>query len=290
MTVTHLDLFSGIGGFALAAQWAGMQTIGFVEIDKYCQRVLAKNFPATPLLADDIHDFDATTLRNSVNIVTGGFPCQPFSLAGLRRGNADDRAIWPQMLRVVSECRPGWVVGENVAGIIDLALDDVLTSLESESYEAWTVVFPACAVGALHIRQRVFVVAHDSNAEHGNCKRRRERERSGASDQEREAQKRRVDSLAFERLCEAVPNADSKRLKERDAAGGSDGAQFARWQVDARGSQWKSEPAIRRVVDGLSRGLDIRPRLHALGNAVVPQQVYPLLDGIATIERSEVQL
>lgn len=277
--VKHLDLFSGIGGFALAARWAGLQTIGFVEIDDYCRRVLAKQFPDVPLLAKDIHDFDATTMRGSVDVVTGGFPCQPFSVAGLRRGAEDDRAIWPQMLRVVTECRPGWVVGENVVGLIDLALDDVLASLEGEGYEARTVVFPACAVGAWHIRQRVFIVAH------ANCDRQRNRQiqyqhRLGQSpsnagndgtawivaDAAGERQPRQGESV--ERRC-AAP------LREGQAVDAVSGG---------LNDIWQAEPDVGRVVDGLSRKLDIRPRLKALGNAVVPQQVYPILAAIAAME------
>lgn len=280
----HLDLFSGIGGFALAAKWAGFQTIGFVEIDDYCRRVLAKQFPHVPLLAKDIHDFDATHLRNTVDVVTGGFPCQPFSIAGLRRGQADDRAIWPQMLRVITECRPRWVVGENVVGLIDLALDDVCLSLESEGYEAWTLVFPACAVGAWHIRQRVFIIAHDADADGVAGRRGREREGSSASAAQPEAQERRVSQSAAERLREIVPDANRERFEERDAATVASGAQFTCWDADSRGSQWESEPSVGRVVDGLSRGLDIRPRLKALGNAVVPQQAYPILAAIAAQE------
>lgn len=282
--VKHLDLFSGIGGFALAAQWAGMKTIGFVEWDEFCQRVLAKNFPNVLLLAKDIHDFDATTLRGSVDLVTGGFPCQPFSVAGLRRGDQDDRAIWPQMLRVITQCRPRWVVAENVAGVIGLALDDVLLSLEGEGYEAWTVVFPACAGGAWHIRQRVFIIA---NSDCGDGGRRRLNTGSRKGDERREARERRVGLTETAGLRETVPYADSARRQKLNASTVADGAEFDSWHADARGSQWVSEPAMGRMVNGLSRGLDIAKRLRALGNAVVPQQVYPILAAIAAHEAGD---
>src|SRR5512139_1420561 len=107
----HLDLFSGLGGFALAARWMGWETIGFVEIEDYPRRVLAKNFPGVPI-HDDIHDFDARGLH--ADIVTGGVPCQPHSVAGSRRGRHDARHLWPQFARVVEETRPSWIVVENV--------------------------------------------------------------------------------------------------------------------------------------------------------------------------------
>jgi DNA (cytosine-5)-methyltransferase 1 len=154
----HLDLFSGIGGFALAARWAGFETIQFVEYEPYAQKVLAKNFPGVPI-AGDIFGFDATKFLG-VGLVTGGFPCQPFSVAGKQLGNKDDRAIWPQMLRVIREARPTWVIGENVSGIIKMELDNVLSDLEGEGYTTQTLVIPAAGVDAKHRRERVWILAH----------------------------------------------------------------------------------------------------------------------------------
>ncbi|MBX6424169.1 DNA (cytosine-5-)-methyltransferase (plasmid) [Thermosulfurimonas sp. F29] len=159
----HLDLFSGIGGFALAARWVwgkAHRVLAFVEIDPFCQEVLRKHFPGVPI-HDDIRTFKATHLVGRVDLLTGGWPCQPFSHAGKRRGKADDRYLWPEMRRIIEECRPRWVVGENVAGIINLALDDVLSDLEALGYEAWPIVVPACAVNAPHRRDRVWIVAYN---------------------------------------------------------------------------------------------------------------------------------
>jgi DNA (cytosine-5)-methyltransferase 1 len=155
---THLDLFSGIGGFALAAEWAGFETVAFCEIDPYCQKVLRKHWPHVPI-HDDIRTLAGESV-GSVDLLTGGFPCQPFSVAGKRRGTADDRNLWPEMARVVAECRPRWVLGENTPGFIGMALDDCLADLEGIGYEAWPVVVPACGVGAWHRRERVWIVAH----------------------------------------------------------------------------------------------------------------------------------
>lgn len=155
----HLDLFSGIGGFALAARWAGIETIGFVEIDDFCQKVLRKHWPNVPIISD-IHDVREGTFEHSVDIITGGFPCQPFSVAGKREGRKDDRYLWPAMLEVIKIYKPTWVIGENVAGIIDMELSEVLSSLGNEGYEAQSIVIPACAVNAPHRRDRVWIIAH----------------------------------------------------------------------------------------------------------------------------------
>jgi DNA (cytosine-5)-methyltransferase 1 len=160
---THLDLFSGIGGFALAASWAGYETVQFCEIDPFCRRVLAKNFPGVPI-HDDIRTLTADLVPGGIDLLTGGFPCQPHSVAGKRLGAADDRHLWPEMARVIAEVRPRWVLGENVAGLIPLALDDCLSDLESLGYEAWAVVLPACAVNAWHRRDRVWILAHHADA------------------------------------------------------------------------------------------------------------------------------
>ena len=132
--MTHLDLFSGIGGFALAARWAGLETIQFVEIKKFAQQVLSKNFPGVPI-HDNIKTFSATGIVSPF-LLTGGYPCQPFSQAGKRRGKEDDRHLWPEMLRVIRECRPTWILAENVSGHIKLGLEEVFLDLESEGYDS----------------------------------------------------------------------------------------------------------------------------------------------------------
>jgi DNA (cytosine-5)-methyltransferase 1 len=190
---THLDLFSGIGGFAIAAQACGYTTIGFCEKEKYAQQILKERFGAVlvdstsaglpkrhgagaltagerhaklecsssifPTLHPDIFDLDGADYAG-VDLLTGGFPCQPFSVAGKRRGAEDDRALWPEMLRVINEARPRWLIGENVAGIVTMELDNILSSLEAIGYSCWPLVIPACAVDARHRRDRVWIVAH----------------------------------------------------------------------------------------------------------------------------------
>lgn len=158
LTPRHIDLFSGIGGFALAAHWAGFATEVFCEQDEFCQKVLSRHWPAVPIVSD-IRKFDGRAYAGA-DLLTGGFPCQPFSCAGKQRGDQDDRFLWPEMLRVIREAKPAWIVGENVAGIISMALDGVLSDLENEGYATQAFVLPACAVNAPHKRDRVWIVAH----------------------------------------------------------------------------------------------------------------------------------
>ena len=159
----HLDLFSGIGGFALAAQRVGWETIGFCEIEPYAQKVLKKHWPDVPIY-EDIRTLDAGTVGH-VDIITGGYPCQPFSLSGQRRGEADDRHLWPEFARLIRELRPSWAIGENVAGHISMGLDNVLSDLEGLGYTAEAFVIPAVAVDARHRRDRVWVTAHANGSQ-----------------------------------------------------------------------------------------------------------------------------
>ena len=169
MNLTHLSLFSGIGGLDLAAEWAGFKTVGQCEWADYPTKVLEKHWPDVPRWKDirtlTGGSFYERTGRRTVDIISGGFPCQPFSVAGKRRGKEDDRYLWPEMVRVIKELRPTWVVGENVAGIVRMALPDILSELEACGYRTRAFLIPACAVGARHRRYRVAIVAHANGRE-----------------------------------------------------------------------------------------------------------------------------
>ena len=162
--ITHLSLFSGIGGLDLAAEWSGMRTIGQCEWAEYPARVLEKHWPDIPRWKDirtlTEESFYERTGRRTVDVISGGFPCQPFSVAGKQRGKEDDRYLWPEMVRVIKELRPAWVVGENVAGIVRMELPNILSELEGCGYRTRTFLIPACAVGARHRRYRVAIVGH----------------------------------------------------------------------------------------------------------------------------------
>lgn len=165
-----LSLFSGIGGIDLAAHWAGMETIAFCEREPFPQKVLQKNFPDVPIY-DDVCMLTKERLEQdgiigadrAIDIISAGYPCQPFSHAGQRRGTEDDRHLWPEVARLLREIRPRWFVGENVAGHITLGLDDVLDDLEGIGYTAQAFVIPASAVYASHRRDRVIIVGYASS-------------------------------------------------------------------------------------------------------------------------------
>lgn len=186
--MTHGSLFSGVGGFDLAAEWMGWENLFHCEINEWCQKVLRFHFPKS-IQYDDITRTDFTPWRGKVDVLTGGFPCQPFSTAGKRRGAEDDRYLWPEMLRAIREIRPAWVIGENVAGITSMVqpgsevtvesqaslfetydketlleqeyvIETVCRDLEREGYSVQPILIPACGVGAPHRRDRVWFIAH----------------------------------------------------------------------------------------------------------------------------------
>ena len=161
-----LDLFSGIGGFSLALESTGhFQTIGFVENDEYCQAVLRHHFPEVPILGD-IKNVTKETVPTRPDVICGGFPCQPFSVAGDQRAKDDPRHLWPEMLRIIKEQKPTWVVGENVSGLVKLGLDEILDEMEDQGYSTRTFNIPAFSVGAPHQRQRLWIIGHLGDPEH----------------------------------------------------------------------------------------------------------------------------
>lgn len=162
-----LDLFSGIGGFSLGLEAAGMKTIAFCEKEPFCRKVLKKHWPEIPCY-EDIKTLDGSQFHGTADIVCGGYPCQPFSVAGKRQAEEDERHLWPEMLRIIQGVRPRWVIAENVAGHIELGFDEVAASLESEGFTVWPFVIPACAVDAPHRRDRIWIVAHAKQSGRGN--------------------------------------------------------------------------------------------------------------------------
>ena len=303
---THIDLFSGIGGFALAANAAGFRTSVFCEQDDYCAKVLRRHWPDVPVIPD-IRDFDGSKWRGA-GLLTGGFPCQPFSVAGEQRGEEDDRALWKEMFRVIKEARPRFVLAENVAGLINMALDDVLSRLEGEGYTTGTVVLPACAVNAPHRRDRVWIMAHGegiqcNERQHRNdkeafgqkgirvktgtgCKdvahaKHKERQETGPSGG-REKEKRNPSADAFTGCGGAEDVAHSNRFRLQGERPDSDPK--GRQGQDERpaglcsgGTQWDIEPNVGRVANGIPHRTH---RLKALGNAIVPQVAYEILKQI----------
>jgi DNA (cytosine-5)-methyltransferase 1 len=230
---THLDLFSGIGGFALAAGWAGFETVGFCDNEPYAQAVLKKHWPNVPIHGD-IKALDGTAYRG-VTLLTGGFPCQPFSNAGKRRGKDDDRYLWPQMLRVIQEARPAWIVGENVVGIIGLALDQVCSDLEACGYEVEPIIIPACGVDAPHRRDRIWIVGNSKFNGHPTSEKRGELLYKSEK-QTREIEKRESSGTS----CSPQNVADTKCDAEGAHTGKMSGevSQDGKTRMSSNGTRW----------------------------------------------------
>ena len=294
----HLDLFSGIGGFALAARWNGLTTRAFVEKDNYAQKVLRKNFADIPIY-DDICKFDGKPYDGTW-LLTGGFPCQPFSLAGKRRGASDDRALWPEMLRVIDEAKPRWVLGENVPGIISMELDRVLADLESVGYSAWPLAIPACAADARHRRNRVWIVAHAASGQDDGRNGRimddpagRGESLNAAADSRREnvAESDRLNGRArTERQDRAQARNGGENVSDANGAGCEEQrrtvANGAEHETAQCGNRWQPEPAICRVANGIPNRVD---RLKGLGNAIVPQIAAQLIREMVRMENVKTQ-
>ena len=288
-----LDLFSGIGGFSMGLEAAGMQTAAFCEFDDKARQVLRKNWPTTPIF-EDVRTLNKDLLDeqgvNDIRLICGGYPCQPFSLAGERRGAEDDRHLWPEMFRLVQELRPTWVFGENVAGHITMGLDQVLADLEREGYSARPFVIPACAVDAPHRRDRVWTVAH-SNCESqsdGSINEQRLVEdalcvggRNGGFATRREkTQQRPQDTDEAFRSGQDVAHANSAQCKRNSSSVGI----RAEYSDLGSSSRWEPEPSVGRVADGVPSRTH---RLKQLGNAVVPQVVQVIGEMIMQVEREQ---
>ncbi len=229
--MNHLDLFSGIGGFSLALEKVGFKTVAFCEKDPYCKLLLQKHWKGVTI-HDDIKKLEAKDIKEPIDILTGGFPCQPYSVAGKQKGTGDDRYLWPDMFRIIKEVKPTWIIAENVRGIINIqdgvVFETVCTDLESEGYEVQAFIIPAAGVGAPHKRERVWIVANS---------RRTLRERT---------------EFTGKNENEIGKEATNKHQRSSRATWGS----------------WLTEPTMGRVVNGLPGRAH---RLRGLGNAIVPQ-------------------
>jgi len=338
-----LDLFSGIGGFALAAQWVwddNLEIVSFCEIDPFCQKVLKKHWPDVPCREDirrlknepdtnskqcGLHteknkqeleregfsELCSEQSRNMgrVDILTGGFPCQPFSAAGLRKGKEDDRFLWPEMFRVISEFRPTWIIGENVAGIINMAqyeddpevdieadlfgdetrketytgrgiLHGIISELEHIGYSVQPFVIPACSLNAPHRRDRVWIVAENTDCKRGNRRSEDGRQVLGSGCSE--------DKTAGPD-CETgdASNSHDKGLEGFTEAGNIRGQRAESSDKRLRGfnPEWDKnwlevatelcgvDDGLPATLDGLklSKSKHRENRLKGLGNAIVPQ-------------------
>ena len=296
--LTKLSLFSGIGGDDLASEWAGIHTVCFVENNKFCQQILRKHWPDIPIIGDvkDVtkekvmaycdsrlsqqpkseipagrHAFDGCGSRG-IDIISGGFPCQPHSVAGKHKGSGDERNLWSEFRRVIAEIKPRWVVAENVPGLYTSDrghfFGSVIADLASLGYSVGWCTFGAVDVGAWHRRDRIFIVAHSNQFR--LSRQSSEGERGNGAKQT---------CVEVESCIQHSPIAGLP-----DWAGGEMGqpsplTEFER--PDGTTEEREVECNFRGVAHGISRRVD---RLRALGNAVVPQQIALIYEAIAAIE------
>lgn len=273
----HGSLFSGIGGFDLAAQWNGINNLFQVEIDEFCQKVLTKNFPETAKFKD-IKEFNAKEFYGQITILSGGFPCQPFSVAGKRKGTADERYLWQEMLRVISEIKPKWIVAENVYGLVinenGMVLNKVLIDLENTGYEVQPFIIPACGKNAPHRRERIWIVAHNNEIrcdmwrfEREGIQRKNETWNEANTSNPINSNSTSEQSTCFERK---IRDQDQMEFRRMD---------FKKPQFE----QFPNQPAICGRNDGIPDRVD---RLKSLGNAIVPQIAYEIFRNIIEVELS----
>jgi DNA (cytosine-5)-methyltransferase 1 len=318
--MTHAGLFSGIGGFSLAAQWMGWTNIFEVELDPFCRQVLHKNFPDSQLF-EDVCTFDGLPFRGRIDVLSGGFPCQPFSAAGKGLGTADPRALWPQFRRIISECQPRFVVGENVRGLLSngggLAFEAVCADLEAEGYEVQPFLLPAASVGAPHKRDRFWFVAHATGqrcqklpsfsggttqlAECSNlcevvtnpmCQRPQAGrcadrvQCAGLPLPHQPNGKRPADGCPVNGHCAPTRHADGFSASAQRTLSGGQNAKCPRTGSTA----WRlTEPPLCSAAHGVSARLvrTTSPRskqLKAYGNAIVPQVAYQIFQAIGQME------
>lgn len=291
MILKHGSLFSGIGGFDLAAEWMGWENVFHCEWNEFGQKILKYYWP-NAISYGDITQTDFTIHRGNIDIVTGGFPCQPYSAAGKRKGKEDERHLWPEMLRAIQEIQPTWIVGENVSGITNwnggLVFNEVQSDLEAESYEILPFLLPACGVNAPHKRERVWFIAYSESYGNNRIGQLRDSEQQGDKEKIREGFR---DKSIDNGKIQSTTNSNGRRLEERlcgfveKSKANSDVNQLC------NGFRWENFPTqspIRGRNDGVSSELDgitiskhRKESVKAFGNAIVPQVVQQIFKAIS---------
>jgi DNA (cytosine-5)-methyltransferase 1 len=285
----HGSLFSGIGGFDLAAEWMGWENVFHCEWNPFGQKVLKHYWP-NAISYNDITKTDFSIHRGTIDILTGGFPCQPYSAAGKRLGKEDDRHLWPEMLRTIREIQPRWIVGENVLGLVNwnggMVFEEVQADLETEGYEVQPYVLPAAAVGAPHRRDRVWFVAYTSSNGY-DAKPSTTNNRIGQDNIESGTQRERaIKGLSNEWNATDTEGESGrgelfKQQKQRE---------FRRCNSINEFNNWHNFPSVSPICsrnDGLSNRLDgitfskwRTESIKAGGNAIVPQVVFQIFKAI----------
>ena len=287
----HLDLFSGIGGFSLAAQrvWGEEHNIvAFVEQDKYCQQILNKHWPDVPIF-DDIKEYKYDA-KEEIDLLTAGVPCQPSSVAGKRRGSADHRWLWPHAHRIIEEAKPRWIIFENPNGFLTvnngLEFEITMVNLEKEGYETQAYIIPACSIDAPHQRYRIFILAYSGHIMQftNEISRSNEQTSIGAPERQNGTVESKGSSICKGRI-EILANANPERSQRWNCQSLSERVSKLSTRPcgtqPANGDYWLPEPNVGRVANGISNRVD---RVKALGNAIVPQVVMPIMQAIKEID------
>lgn len=302
LSLTHGSLFSGIGGFDLAAEWMGWENIFHCEWNPFGQRVLKHYWP-NAISYHDITKTDFTIHRGNIDILTGGFPCQPYSSAGKRKGKEDDRHLWPEMLRAVGEIRPTYVVGENVFGLVNwnrgLVFNEVQTDLEAQGYEVFPYVLPACSVGAPHRRDRVWFVAHAISSAAGPSRKsnRTESHRSGNNSQPKERGEQTEQYIGCDDVLRDDSNTNGTAIPEKTKGRKINSQERKevreKHSTVCQSNQWRDFPTQSPVCggdDGLPSELDgitfskwKQESIKAFGNAIVPQVAFELFRAVGVL-------
>lgn len=316
--MTHASLFSGIGGFDLAAEWSGFTNVFNCEWEEFPRKVLKHHFPKADQHGD-IKQFNATQYNERVDILSGGFPCQPFSVAGKRKGTEDERYLWKEMLRVIGECNPRWVVGENVRGLVNwsegLVFETCCTDLENLGYSVQSFVVPACAVNAPHRRDRVWIVAHSDNFRTGSRLGEIQVEDGEVPERNNDAEFRNAgscdapdtDSAPTKHTIQTGRDVFTSSLREKRNATDTDSAGRKGERINRQGKRkpirrssdtiqdrWEEFPTVAPICggdDGLPKELDgitfpkwRRESIKGYGNAIVPQVAHRIFESIKNYE------
>ena len=287
MKMTHGSLFSGIGGFDLAAKWVGWKNVFQCEINPFCQQILKYHFPKCKLFTD-IKTTNFSKYANKIDVISGGFPCQPFSSAGKRRGTKDDRFLWGEMFRVISEVSPKWVVAENVSGLLTqesgMVFEQLCSDLENSGYEVLPIVIPACAVGAPHRRDRLWIVAHRNSIE------RTERRANSKQQKENETEWTNF-CCQFERFGKKQVATDTNSIGSAQSVNECETVKFAQNIPDWRNFPTQSpicggDDGLPEILDGITFPKWRRKTIEAYGNAIVPQVAYQIFKTIDYINKN----
>jgi len=275
--MNHLDLFSGIGGFSLGLEKVGFKTIAFCEREEYCRMLLQKHWKGVKIY-NDIKKLEGQDIKEPVDILTGGFPCQPYSVAGKQKGTNDDRYLWPEMFRVIKEVKPTFIVAENVRGLINIqdgmVFETVCSDLESEGFEIQTFIIPAAGVGAPHKRERVWIVGYSKY--NGSLTSKIERRDNKINDRAEEGENTTLQPERTSRSGNNVTMENSGcELYERSSIRGKDEdetrKEITNQHQRSSSTSWRSwefEPDVGRVANGVPGRAH---RLRGLGNAIIPK-------------------